>query len=258
MDRRPSFSALDIISKVIREHVRPGDICIDATAGRGNDTAMLCELVGEEGHVLAFDIQEDAISSTRKLLEERNLLSRAELHLESHSEMGKYLEEETVSCITFNFGWLPKGDHNIFTKKETSIPAIEAGLKLLSDGGIMTLILYYGRETGFEDGTLGTMGSPVGSGMMGGATCGTGEVTCATGVVGTAGVFQGAQTSRASRGRTTAADRAARRRAVPRRTRRPTTSQLAGEGAAPPESAFSRTASVQSLLDPCFIILPLS
>ena len=52
MDRRPSFSALDIISKVIREHVRPGDICIDATAGRGNDTAMLCELVGEEGHVL--------------------------------------------------------------------------------------------------------------------------------------------------------------------------------------------------------------
>ena len=151
MDRRPSFSALDIISKVIREHVRPGDICIDATAGRGNDTAMLCELVGEEGHVLAFDIQEDAISSTRKLLEERNLLSRAELHLESHSEMGKYLEEETVSCITFNFGWLPKGDHNIFTKKETRIPAIEAGLKLLSDGGIMTLILYYGRETGFEE-----------------------------------------------------------------------------------------------------------
>ena len=151
MDRRPSFSALDIISKVIREHVRPGDICIDATAGRGNDTAMLCELVGDTGHVLAFDIQEDAITSTRKLLEERNLLSRAELHLESHSEMGKYLEEETVSCITFNFGWLPKGDHNIFTKKETSIPAIEAGLKLLSDGGIMTLILYYGRETGFEE-----------------------------------------------------------------------------------------------------------
>ena len=151
MDRRPSFSALDIISKVIREHVRPGDICIDATAGRGNDTAMLCELVGEEGHVLAFDIQKDAISSTRKLLEERNLLSRAELHLESHSEMGKYQQEETVSCITFNFGWLPKGDHNIFTKKETSIPAIEAGLKLLSDGGIMTLILYYGRETGFEE-----------------------------------------------------------------------------------------------------------
>lgn len=120
-------------------------------AGRGNDTAFLSELVGETGHVIAFDIQEDAIRSTRELLEKRNLASRAELHLESHSEMGKYAEPETVSCITFNFGWLPKGDHNIFTKKETSIPAIEEGLKLLKDGGLMTLILYYGRETGFEE-----------------------------------------------------------------------------------------------------------
>ncbi|MBO4928618.1 MAG: class I SAM-dependent methyltransferase [Clostridiales bacterium] len=151
MDRRPSFSALDIISKVIREHVREGDLCIDATAGRGNDTALLCELAGSSGHVLSFDIQEDAVKSTKELLEKRGLLDRADVYLESHSEMRKYADPETVSCITFNFGWLPKGDHNIFTKKETSIPAIEAGLELLKDGGIMTLILYYGRETGFEE-----------------------------------------------------------------------------------------------------------
>ncbi len=151
MDRRPSFSALDIISKIIREQVKEGDICIDATAGRGNDTAMLAELVGESGRVISFDIQEEAIESTRALLCEKNLSRRVDLHLESHSEMGHYAEKETISCITFNFGWLPKGDHNIFTKKETSIPAIEAGLELLKDGGIMTLILYYGRETGFEE-----------------------------------------------------------------------------------------------------------
>lgn len=151
MDRRPSFSALDIISRVITEHVKEGDFCIDATAGRGNDTAMLCELVGENGKVIAFDIQEDAVESTKKLLAKKGLSERAEVHLQSHSEMRKYAEKGTVSCITFNFGWLPKGDHNIFTKKETSIPAIEAGLELLKDDGIMTLILYYGRETGFEE-----------------------------------------------------------------------------------------------------------
>ena len=151
MDRRSSFSALDIISKIIREHVKEGDLCIDATAGRGNDTAMLCELVGETGHVIAFDIQEDAVRSTEALLREKHLDARAEVHQVSHSEMGQYAEEGTVSCITFNFGWLPKGDHNIFTKKETSIPAIEAGLPLLKEDGIMTLILYYGRETGFEE-----------------------------------------------------------------------------------------------------------
>lgn len=151
MDRRPSFSALDIIRKVIREHVQEGDLCIDATAGRGNDTAFLAGLVGPTGKVLAFDIQEEAVNSTRALLAERGLSDRAEVFLESHSEMGNHAEAQTVSCITFNFGWLPKGDHNIFTKKETSIPAIEAGLELLADGGIMTLIIYYGRETGFEE-----------------------------------------------------------------------------------------------------------
>lgn len=151
MDRRPSFSALDIISKIIREHVKEGDLCIDATAGRGNDTAMLAELVGPEGHVIAFDIQEDAVASTEALLREKHLDGRTEVHQVSHSEMGQYAEKGTVSCITFNFGWLPKGDHNIFTKKETSIPAIEAGLELLKEDGIMTLILYYGRETGFEE-----------------------------------------------------------------------------------------------------------
>ena len=151
MDRRPSFSALDIIRKVIREHVKEGDLCIDAAAGRGNDTAFLCELVGESGHVLAFDIQEDAVNSTRELLEKKGFSSRGEVFLESHSEMARFAQPGTVSCITFNFGWLPKGDHNIFTKKETSIPAIEAGLELLREDGIMTLILYYGKETGFEE-----------------------------------------------------------------------------------------------------------
>lgn len=150
-DRRPSFSALDIIQKIIREHVREGDLCIDATAGRGNDTLFLSELVGDSGHVLSFDIQEDAVKSTRELLSAHGLSERAEVFLESHSEMANFADPDSVSCITFNFGWLPKGDHNIFTKKETSIPAIEAGLKLLKDGGIMTLIIYYGRETGFEE-----------------------------------------------------------------------------------------------------------
>jgi len=151
MDRRPSFSALDIVQKILREHVKPGDLCIDATAGRGNDTAFLAEIVGEKGRVIAFDIQEDAVESTRSLLSEKGLSDRAQVFLESHSEMGKYAAPGSVSCITFNFGWLPKGDHNIFTKKETSIPAIEAGLDLLKEDGIMTLIIYYGRETGFEE-----------------------------------------------------------------------------------------------------------
>lgn len=151
MDNRPSFSALNIIHRVISESVREGDICIDATAGRGNDTLLLAQLVGESGHVTAFDIQQDAVDSTKKLLSENGVSDRADVLLKSHSEMDSLFEECTVSCITFNFGWLPKGDHNIFTNKSTSIEAIEKGLRLLKNGGIMTLIIYYGRETGFEE-----------------------------------------------------------------------------------------------------------
>lgn len=151
MKNMKSFSALDIIRRVIDENVHEGDLCIDATAGRGHDTLHLCSLVGDSGHVTAFDIQQDAIDSTRALLEANNMAHRADVLLKSHSEMAELFEEETISLITFNFGWLPKGDHNIFTKKETSIRAIETGLKLLRPGGIMTLILYYGRETGFEE-----------------------------------------------------------------------------------------------------------
>ncbi len=146
-----SFSALDIINRVIDENVHEGDLCIDATAGRGNDTLHLCRLVGESGHVTAFDVQQEAVDSTKALLAAKGMLSRADVRLQSHSEMDTLFEEESVSLITFNFGWLPKGDHNIFTQKETSIPAIEKGLRLLKQGGIMTLVIYYGRETGFEE-----------------------------------------------------------------------------------------------------------
>lgn len=151
MDPRKHFSALNIIHRVISEKVQPGDICIDATAGRGNDTLFLAKLVGETGHVTAFDIQQDAVDSTRELLAANGMSGRADVLLKSHSEMDEVAEENTVSCITFNFGWLPKGDHNVFTNKSTSIPAIEKGLKLLKSGGVMTLIIYYGRETGFEE-----------------------------------------------------------------------------------------------------------
>lgn len=151
MDSRPSFSALNIIRKVISESVNEGDICIDATAGRGNDTLLLAQLVGDSGHVTAFDIQQAAVDSTKALLEQNGVSHRADVLLKSHSEMDSLFEEGTVSCITFNFGWLPGGDHNIFTNKHTSVEAIEKGLRLLKSGGIMTLIIYYGRETGFEE-----------------------------------------------------------------------------------------------------------
>ncbi|MBQ4464982.1 MAG: class I SAM-dependent methyltransferase [Oscillospiraceae bacterium] len=150
-DPRKHFSALQIIHHVLELYVQEGDFCIDATAGRGKDTLFLANLVGKTGQVTAFDIQEDAVNSTNALLTEHGVNGYAKAILDSHANMANYAQEGTVSAITFNFGWLPGGDHNVFTRPESSIRAIEEGLKLLKPDGIMTLILYYGRETGFEE-----------------------------------------------------------------------------------------------------------
>lgn len=134
----------------IKEHIKEGDICIDATAGNGNDTQVLCELVGESGKVYAFDIQEEAVKNTRNRLEKAEISDRAEVYCESHTNMRKYVSEE-VSCIVFNFGYLPGGDHNLATRKDTSIFAIHEGLDLLKKGGIMSLCIYSGGDSGFEE-----------------------------------------------------------------------------------------------------------
>ena len=148
---RKSFSALDISASVIRSRVREGDLCIDATAGRGNDTAFLCSLVGSSGRVIAFDIQKEAVDSTSALIESRGYSDIARIIHGSHTDMDKYAEPESVSCITFNFGWLPGGDHSIHTERETSIEAVKKALGLIRPGGLISMILYYGRDTGFEE-----------------------------------------------------------------------------------------------------------
>ena len=135
----------------IRDHVKEGDFCIDATAGNGNDTQLLCELVGNTGKVLAFDVQEQAVSNTKERLQKLGLSERAEVIMDSHANMEKYVKPETVSCIVFNFGYLPGGDHNLATRAESSIEAIHAGLKLLTKGGIMSLCIYSGGDSGFEE-----------------------------------------------------------------------------------------------------------
>lgn len=129
--------------------VKPGDVCIDATVGNGHDTEYLARLVGDEGKVIGFDIQKDALDSAA--LQLGNLLSRTELHLESHENMDKYAAEGTVSLIVFNFGYLPGGDHSVATRKETSIPAVKTGLQLLRKGGVMVLCVYSGGDSGFEE-----------------------------------------------------------------------------------------------------------
>ena len=143
------LNTLAMVHDFLRRHVRPGAVCIDATAGRGRDTALLCRLAGPEGRVIAFDIQQCALEQTAALLAAEGL--RAELHLESHARMGDYAEASGVDCIVFNFGRLPGGDPRIMTRADSSVAAVSAALKLLKPGGVMALAIYYGGANGYEE-----------------------------------------------------------------------------------------------------------
>ena len=143
------LNTLGVVHTFLKQHVQEGDFCIDATAGKGRDTALLCRLTGETGRVLAFDIQQDAVDQTRQLLASEGL--KAEAILDSHANMERYAEAGTVDAIVFNFGRLPGGDPNIFTLADSSVRAIETGLRLLKVGGVMAIALYYGKENGYDE-----------------------------------------------------------------------------------------------------------
>ena len=145
------LNSLGLTHAFLASRVKPGDFCIDATAGNGHDTLFLCQLVGPMGRVLALDIQPQAVDATNARLEQNGCADIGCAVLASHADLAQYAAPVSVDAVCFNFGWLPGGDHGIFTRPETSIPAIDAALELLRPGGALSLCLYYGGRSGYEE-----------------------------------------------------------------------------------------------------------
>ncbi|MGM9925412.1 MAG: class I SAM-dependent methyltransferase [Bacillus sp. (in: firmicutes)] len=136
---------------LLEKCVSPGDIAVDATAGNGHDTLFLTKLVGEEGHVYAFDIQEQAIAQTGKRLEENKMDQRATLFLDSHDRLAQLLPEDETRKLTgaiFNLGYLPGGNKEIVTEASSTISAIEQLLERMETEGIIILVVYHGHPEG--------------------------------------------------------------------------------------------------------------
>ena len=143
--KRVTHLAHDLIS----ERLRSGQTAIDATAGNGYDTLFLARLVGKGGHVHAFDIQEAALDSTRSRLAHELCETPVSYHLCSHALL---IEKATAaSAITFNLGYLPGTDHSTITQRVSTLAALEASLRILTPGGILTCICYPGHAGGLEE-----------------------------------------------------------------------------------------------------------
>ena len=104
----------------------------------------------ENGFVYSFDVQEEAIKSTKKRLEKENLLNRVNLVLDGHENIDIYVKDE-VSCVLFNLGYLPRAKHQIITKPDTTLQAIKKSLNLLKPHGVISIAIYTGHEGGMDE-----------------------------------------------------------------------------------------------------------
>ena len=138
----------------IAQRLRPGQLAIDATMGNGHDTVFLAGLVGAEGRVFGFDIQQQALANTRQRLLDAGLESRASLFQGGHEHMDLLLPsgvQDQVSAIMFNLGYLPGSDKHVVTRPETTLRAVDVATRLLGPRGIMTIVAYRGHAGGREE-----------------------------------------------------------------------------------------------------------
>ena len=141
-----SFARQSVVN--LQPHPR---IALDATAGNGNDTLFLCELVAEQGLVLALDIQAKAVEQSEALLREKGLLQRARVLCNSHANLEQILSSEKISQIDvamYNLGYLPGADKSCVTQSDTTIHSLDQCLNHLSPGGVISICAYVAHPGG--------------------------------------------------------------------------------------------------------------
>jgi 16S rRNA C1402 N4-methylase RsmH len=131
-----------------------GDTAIDATVGNGHDTLFLARAVGEGGTVYGFDIQEQALDTAYKRLQDEGLALRVSLYHAGHEAMAVVLPESArgrVRAVMFNLGYLPGGDKARTTAISTTLAALEQARELLAPGGMISVLAYTGHPGGREE-----------------------------------------------------------------------------------------------------------
>jgi tRNA A58 N-methylase Trm61 len=147
-------SVLKFARQVAAASVQSGDLVIDATVGQGHDTLELAQLVGVDGKVIGFDIQEAAISIARDLIYAKLTNYSINWVHGSHEFMLEAVPAEwlgQVSLVMFNLGYLPGYDHQITTNLQSTLAGLNAASQLLKAGGVITIVAYTGHEGAQEE-----------------------------------------------------------------------------------------------------------
>ncbi len=145
---------IDLAHQRIAEVLKADDIAIDATVGNGHDTVFLARQVGSGGWVYGFDIQSEAIRTTKTLLKTKQILDRVVLIQSGHENLSKNIpprHRNMIRAVMFNLGYLPGGNKQLTTCTESSLIAVKSALQLIGTGGCVSILCYTGHAGGHEE-----------------------------------------------------------------------------------------------------------
>lgn len=138
------------------QHLRSGDIAVDATCGNGFDTAALAKLLLPQlsGSLFAMDLQDKAIVATKQRVA-AEVGQEAALGVtflrQCHSQFPLSLLPATVKLIVYNLGYLPGGDKTVTTQGASTLASLGAALPLIAPGGAISITCYPGHPAGAEE-----------------------------------------------------------------------------------------------------------
>lgn len=138
MIKRPIHLSHEFLVEVLDKDA----VAVDATMGNGHDTAFLAERAGQ---VVAFDVQETALTKTQERLDKLGL-TNVKLVLAGHETVDQHVD--VIRAAIFNLGYLPSADKSIITQPDTTLEALRKILDRLEVGGRVAIMIYYGHEGG--------------------------------------------------------------------------------------------------------------
>ena len=121
-----------------KNHLKEGDVAIDATCGNGHDTLFLANL--GLSALFSLDIQPVDIKDLNT-----NFLQM------SHEDLSLVPTSKPPRLIVYNLGYLPGGDKSITTKTETTLASIQSAMDILAKDGAISITCYPGHEEGMRE-----------------------------------------------------------------------------------------------------------
>lgn len=132
----------NFVNDYLLNHVSKEDIMVDATMGNGFDTVFLSKI---SKHVYAFDIQDEALISTGKKIEDERI-TNVTLIKDSFIHIRHYVD--TYKGVVFNLGYLPGGDKQITTQTDITTETLKILSSHMNKDTFIILTCYPGHDEG--------------------------------------------------------------------------------------------------------------